>query len=1071
MAEANERLLGQGVDLVVDLGGGPETLFTGNPANQPLVENQAAGGDAVQVTDVTGVEVAGFELAAAGNALQVTSVASPAGVDFHDNEISGAGSEAVLISQTVNNASDVRLADNTVAATGNGIDASLTAGSLSLVIDGNTGITSDGNGIDLDGTGGDLYVTSFCGNTVSGDTVGSGILADDVVFDASPLPGGDANFTGDEVGCATATSVGSGGNPVGGHAMMLNNVSGDLAFGDLDLFTDGTGAGGLVVTGTGLLNAAAGSGFEITTTSGTVSSADGPAVDVDPTTIGLVFDAVTSAGSSTFGISLSQVAGSFQVTGATSVSGAGGDGIAVVDSTVAVTLNGQVTVAGTGSEGIFLDDLVGDFSAPSTTSSITGTTGDAFSSQSGEGNVTYNGTITNTSANSVDVRNHGGGAATTLTFAGNVDDDGAGIFLDNNDQGAGSTVNFTGGLDLDTGTNTAFNATNGGIVNVTSGGVSTTADTTSGTLVNIINTTIGGSGVTFDSTNKTGGASGILLTNVGSGAFVSDAGSITNQTSRGVDVSGGSGDVTIDNALGTTATGRSVEVTTHTGGTVTFAGFVDDDGLGIRLESNIGSSLRFEGGMDIDTVGANKGFYAENNSSLEVVGTNDVTTGTAIAVDIDSTTIDTDGVTFRSVSANGAVNGIVVEDTGSTAGFAVTGDGGTAGSGGTIQSTTGDGVRLIATDFASLEWMNITASGGNGIYGTDLDGFSLRDTTLTNNGNAVDEGGLRFADTDPVNPSVNGVTGTAVLENVTLDYPAAGNFGEHHVEIINISGSLDLTMTGSTLRNTNNSTVIGADAFLAEFRNTATAGLDFSTSTFHNNFTDGLQIVAIDSSDVEVVIGSAGNGNTFTDNERAVNLSNATNADLTFEVVDNDITGNNGNSLNIVSVSTATNAAELKGSVDGNRIGTSGVANSGSASGHAIQLDLRGNVDSHISVDGNTIREVNLRGINYDARLGAGDLEAEIINNNIDDAFDGIEMRTRDGHNLCTVISGNTVTNVTGNDAYHIRESDPTHNVATAEASATAQVTNNNTGAPITVDAAVGTVAAGSCDLSGTDVP
>ena len=112
-----------------------------------------------------------------------------------------------------------------------------------------------------------------------------------------------------------------------------------------------------------------------------------------------------------------------------------------------------------------------------------------------------------------------------------------------------------------------------------------------------------------------------------------------------------------------------------------------------------------------------------------------------------------------------------------------------------------------------------------------------------------------------------------------------------------------------------------------------------------------------------------------------------------------------------------------------------------------------------------------MRGINYDARLGAGDLEAEIINNMIDDVFDGVEMRTRDGHNLCTIISGNAVTNVTGNDAYHIRETDPTHNIETAEANATAQVANNNSGTPVSVDMAVGTVAVGTCDLSQTDLP
>jgi len=57
-----------------------------------------------------------------------------------------------------------------------------------------------------------------------------------------------------------------------------------------------------------------------------------------------------------------------------------------------------------------------------------------------------------------------------------------------------STVNFTGGLDIDTTSGTGFNATGGGTINVT--GVNNTIATTTGTAVNIANTTIGTSGVT-----------------------------------------------------------------------------------------------------------------------------------------------------------------------------------------------------------------------------------------------------------------------------------------------------------------------------------------------------------------------------------------------------------------------------------------------------------------------------------------------------------------------------------------------------------------------------------------------
>lgn len=74
------------------------------------------------------------------------------------------------------------------------------------------------------------------------------------------------------------------------------------------------------------------------------------------------------------------------------------------------------------------------------------------------------------------------------------------------------------------------------------------------------------------------------------------------------------------------------------------------------------------------------------------------------------------GLTFRSISANGAVNGIVLNNTG-TGGLTVTGDGGGAynASGGMIQNTTGVGVSLASTQNVSLNYMTITGSGDDGI--------------------------------------------------------------------------------------------------------------------------------------------------------------------------------------------------------------------------------------------------------------------------------------------------------------------------------------------------------------------
>jgi len=488
--------------------------------------------------------------------------------------------------------------------------------------------------------------------------------------------------------------------------------------------------------------------------------------------------------------------------------------------------------------------------------SLSGASAQAFFVDGGTGTVSYSGSISNAASRVAEIQNKTGGA---VTLSGPLNSTGTGIRAVNNSGGTtitfsgaskvvntgtdaavtlssntGATINFAnGGLDIDTTSGTGFSATSGGTVNVT--GAGNTIDT-AGTAVNIINTLVGGSGVSFASTTSTGGADGIRLTNVGAGAFTTNGGSLTNQTDRGVDVSGGSGNITIGATISTTSTGRSVEVTTHTGGTVDFNGFIDDNGLGIRMENNVGAILRFDGGMDIDTAAAvtEEGFQAIGGGTVHVTGTNDVNTsaGTGVAVNIaGGTVLGSDNVTFRNVSADGAANGIVLDTTGSSGGLTVTGDGSTAGSGGTLENIIGDAVVLSNTGGpVSLSYMTIQDIGNMGVIDSEhdaihgqtvngglvLDNMTIRrisdmaihgaafpsgdsDTTwtgltITNStiqdtnryhvagaGDTSDEGSVR----------IRGLSGTALIDgNVFQD-------GAEHLDLFATAGTLNLTVTGN----------------------------------------------------------------------------------------------------------------------------------------------------------------------------------------------------------------------------------------------------------------------------------
>ncbi len=1033
-AKANQTILGEGVDLVVDLGSGPETLFDSVANVKPLVQGGASNG--FTITDLTGVELAGFDIESNANAVAVTTTAGTMTSSIHDNTL-----DSIAVALTVTSA----------------------GGSLEVAIDDNVDIESDVTAVNLVAAGGTLYVTSFCGNTVSGNTVGDGIVISGAIFDADPS---DADFTGDEVACGTGTMIGSAANRVGGSGLKLLNVTGDLSLGALDVWA-GTAGGldepALEVGGNGLFNAAAGTGFQMTTNAGTIDTIDGPAIDVNDLDLqSFALTTVTSQNSGTTGLDLLNTSGSFQVSGTTTIGSTAGDGVSVTDSSVGVTFTGQLAIATTGGEGVSLDDLTGAFSAADATSSISGTTGDAFNSLSSEGNITYAGTITNTLGNSVDIRNHGGAAASTILFSGFIDDDGSGILLDSNGQGAGATMNFTGGLDLDTGTGTAFNATNGGTVNVTSGGVSTTADTTTGTVVFIGSTTIGASGVTFDSTSSTGGANGILLTNVPSGDFTSLGGSLANQTNRGVDISGGNGDVRVDASISTTSTGRSVEVTTHTGGTVDFNGFIDDNGFGIRLENNVGSILRFDGGMDIDTSaasGTEEGFQATGGGTVHVTGSNDVDTSlaTGVAVNIaGGTTIGSDDVTFRNVSANGSANGIVLNGTGSTGAFEVTGTGTTDGTGGTIQSTTGDavsvnnvrggftlrnmvlgdgtatlgqpkdatnniggdGIDLVSVDDVVFTNMRIARTNNHGIDGTDVTNFAISNSEIYNAGNDNGDSGISFEGV-----GFNNLDGTATVSNTTVD--AAVEFG---MRVQNSSGTLALTITGSRFSGTANtgSLMFGEDGLQIEVLGTAqtTASIGGS-STFLNLESDG--IMGTTSGNSGAILNITIDGNTFTGFDNGAPNMRSDNA------IELNATGGtslangprlrytiNGNQMNSSSNSAiligANDFTQVDGRITGNTI-------TGSKFGFGIEAPLAADDNSvtRVLVTGNTISNHNQQGAFFNTNNSA-DLDVTFNSNNVatqpgdTTAFENVLFQTTSG-SLCVAAASNTIA-LGGADAF-----------------------------------------------------
>ena len=193
-------------------------------------------------------------------------------------------------------------------------------------------------------------------------------------------------------------------------------------------------------------------------------------------------------------------------------------------------------------------------------------------------------------------------------------------------------------------------------------------------------------------------------------------------------------------------------------------------------------------------------------------------------------------MTFRSISANGGANGIVLNNTGSAGGLTVTGTGTTDGSGGTIQNATNRGanisssvqlepeqhelhrqrngsdrprrptriaaatssqattcpassnIHLQSITGVTLTNLNVTNGGQMGINGNGVSGFSLIDSVVTGNGNESFENGLTFVN----------LTGTSAITNSIIRDNAA-----HQVNITNIANNstLMLNVTGTRTNN------------------------------------------------------------------------------------------------------------------------------------------------------------------------------------------------------------------------------------------------------------------------------
>ncbi len=778
------------------------------------------------------------------------------------------------------------------------------------------------------------------------------------------------NATGQALSLTTGTIAGtftSVASAGGVNNVLLSGVTGDIDFGTGAL-TGSTG-GAIKIVG-GPLTLDAGGNIAQTSTA--------PLLDVSGTHTGtLTFTGNVSAVLGT-GLQFSDADGTYNFTGTTTLNG----GDAAIDITG-------------GSSGTF---------AFASGTAVTNPTGTAFRVASSTPAVTFNGNLTKNGTSAGLLVDISGQASGTIAFAN-------GTLTGTSTAGSGIQLSDVDGTVSFNGTTTLANGDNG---------------------VDVISGSTGA--ISFASTSSIANPSGTALRvfNGTASANVTFPGSISTNGARPVHVEGVSGGtVSVTGTIA--ATGLGLLAQNNTGGTFSFTNasktFNTATNAAVTLTSNTGATISFTNGLAITTT-SGAGINATGGGNLTVQGTtNTIASGTGTALTVANTTIAAGGLNFRSIAASGGANGIFLNNTGSTAGLTVTGNG-SAGTGGAITNTTGGdgstsgiGIYLNSTRSPSFSFMQLNDHQGWGIRGIDVTNLTLANVVVsgTNGTDAsTDEGAVFFTN----------LTGSASVTNSAFSGGAEDNF-----KVFNTAGTLN-RITFTTVNFGANSTALGSDALLLQARGSSVMNATITGSTFTSSRGDLFQYLVEQQATGDLVF----TGNTLSNNHPNIAANGggvtvtsggdpATDVSaLTYNISSNTLRGSRGAALVVQKLAGRGTAS---GTVNGNQIGVTGVVRSGSIEASGISMDLVGAGSHTTTITNNTIRQYRDHGIYVQTGNSAagggnnGRMVATINNNTVAERaadagtgtfFPGNGIRFVNGNvstdviTACLTITGNSVT-------------------------------------------------------------
>lgn len=507
-----------------------------------------------------------------------------------------------------------------------------------------------------------------------------------------------------------------------------------------------------------------------------------------------------------------------------------------------------------------------------------------------------------------------------------------------------------------------------------------------------------------------GGDAAIDILNGSDGRFLfGNTTQITNPISELIKVDNSTATLIYSGTFTKNNSNTGITINNNGGDTILFDGtgsktISTGSSTAINLTSNPGTIMSFTGGnLDIDcTTGT--GMNVSGGGTLTVTGVNNTINCSmgGHALKMLNTNIGSGNLNFDYIASTGGTStGILLSNSGTSGGLMVSRGSITGKTGSDADSTQGIGIFISQCKGVVLDSVTLSTFSNFGILGYNVENLTMTYVTVNSssiNGNSNDEGSVAFGSESSLR---NGLSGTVTISNCLIEDGYENNF-----TLFNQSGTVSqLNINSSIFRDNANPT--GNAGLLIFAQGTATIYSTISTCSFSGNYNLGAAVYNLGSGLVDVVFQT---NCTFSNNFNQLFFLLNGSGDLNYDVLNCTLSNASLSSASSQLIcalgSSSVFGTELSGTISGNTI-----TNTNSPAGNGIQITGEGAGSITTNISNNPISSVGQTAIRIQGTSGSNRIYAQVLNNmiTVSGIGDGLFVRSLDNTQICTKITGNTI--------------------------------------------------------------